>query len=199
MPAVKRNLAMVVVLLLSSAPALAATGGTPVTLSHSGYLLDASDQPQSANVGMKFRVFDALSGGTLQWEGVCASVQVRNGYYAVLLGGSACVGSTANTPDPVLETSDLPAGAARFLEVEVAGITLSPRLVAATVPTAAQAKDSDALGGHPASDFAPSAHQHAGSDLTGASRPWRRAATGTTSPEGHRPSRRARTRTPSAR
>src|SRR4051812_18678618 len=88
--------------------AQAGSGGAPLTLSQSGYLLDSADAPISGANALTFRVMDALTGGTTQWEGACATVAVDRGYYTVILGSSACVGSSAGGLDPTLDTSDLP-------------------------------------------------------------------------------------------
>src|SRR4051812_12384365 len=99
-------LATACLFLMSAGRVQAATGGDPLTMSHSGYLLDASDQPLTAATSMTFRIFDAVAAGTVQWEGTCGSVAVKNGYYAVVLGASPCVGSSAGGLDSVLDTAD---------------------------------------------------------------------------------------------
>lgn len=113
-------------------------------VSHSGYLLDAADQPVSGTLGMRFRLYDAASGGALLWTGDAAgtpcNVAVARGYYAVVLG-QECGSAIAEDL--------LPAGATRWLEVVIGGVALSPRQHLVPV----SATDSTRLGGEPASAF----------------------------------------------
>ena len=108
-------------------------------VTHTGYLLGTGDAPLSASVTLKLRVFDQPTLGTLQWEGTCTGVAVQGGYYAVTLGDGTCPGSNASGLDPALDSADLPVGATRWFEVEVAGATLSPRAVLTPAPAATSA------------------------------------------------------------
>jgi hypothetical protein len=162
--------ALVVAVSLPPSHARAASGGTPITIAQSGYLLDVSDNPLSSAVTLRFRVFDAPTLGAVQWEGTCAGVQPQSGYYAVALGSASCTGSSAGGLDPVLDTSDLPPGQARWLEVEVANVVLLPRLALHTTASAlvaARALTADLLGTKSAADFAGVVHEHALADVTG--------------------------------
>src|SRR4051812_29369559 len=76
----------------------------PITVAHSGYLLDATDAPVSGPRSMTFELYDA--GGTAVWTSAACSVVLEGGYYAVMLGG-ACNGT------PALDSSHLPAGERR--------------------------------------------------------------------------------------
>lgn len=159
---------LVLLCLLLAGPARAATGGLPVAITHTGYLLDAGDSPVTGTLSLTFRVLDGSTGGTLQWEGSCPAAQVQRGYYTVVLGGADCAG-TGGAGDTVLDTSDLPAGGARWLETQVGATVLSPRIALSAVPNAAvasRALDADRLGGLAPTAFAPAAHTHAASAIT---------------------------------
>lgn len=115
----------------------------PLVLSHSGYLLDASDRPLSdLALGMTFRLYDQdapVGSQILVWSASC-TVAVRNGYYGALLGGASCGAG--------LDTSHLPIDAARYLEVSVGPAALLPRLRVTSAPSAAVAArslDTEAL------------------------------------------------------
>lgn len=134
-------------LCLASAPALAATGGRALTLTHSGFLLDSADAPVNAPaLSVTFRIFDQsaqVASEQIQWQATCA-VRVVAGYFTALLGTGACAGAD------VLDTADLPADAARWIEVSIGDIPLSPRLTVNAVPVASTAQvalDSERFGG----------------------------------------------------
>jgi hypothetical protein len=61
---------------------------------------------------MTFRIYNALTGGTLLWNSGAMSVNVNNGLFTVQLNAPASVWS----------------GAERFLEIQVGATTLSPRV-----------------------------------------------------------------------
>lgn len=122
---------------LSALPAVAAVPAGGLAVTHSGYLLDGNDRAvTNASLGIVFRIFNVrLSGETseqLVWESRRCTVDVRGGFYTVLLGDT-CNGETP------LSSTHIPPGETRYLEVSIEGVTLLPRLYLATVPTAAVA------------------------------------------------------------
>lgn len=109
-----------ILLLCLQAPGYAAVPGL---VNFQGSLLDASKLPRTGNYAMTFRICDSLAGAcTIP----CAvgnpclwtedqNVAVANGVFSVQLGGVAAI-------DPAVF-----GGAARYLEIVVAGETLTPR------------------------------------------------------------------------
>lgn len=116
-----------------------------VVLQHSGYLLDAGDQPiDMPAAALSFRLFASGTGGTPSWTGTC-SVAVKRGYYAVALGESC---------GPALTSATFASGGAGWLEVVVGTTVLQPRGRLGAFPAAATADEAQLLGGIPASGFA---------------------------------------------
>jgi len=120
--------------LLCAALALAsgAFGGVPQTISYQGYLTDDAGAPLTGPVAITFRLFDQLTEGTEAWAETHETVQLDDGRFSVGLG----------------EVTALPAdvGQLLYLEIEVNGQTLSPRLPLRSVPYALQAGTVDAGG-----------------------------------------------------
>jgi len=86
-------------------------------MSYQGRLTDAAGNPITGNRDMIFRLYTSNSGGTPIWEEAhtgASRVTVSNGLFNVVLGGL--------TPLPVSEFHQ-----PLFLEIVVAGETLSPR------------------------------------------------------------------------
>lgn len=113
----------------------------PVVVSHTGYLLNASDEPVNAPASMTFALYAAAAGGSSTWigdagGGAPCTVAVRAGYYAVQLGGGCGSG---------LDTSHFPPSAPPYLEVRVNGVTLTPRQPLNVVPAARTSDDAQAL------------------------------------------------------
>jgi hypothetical protein len=130
-------------ILLAAAP-LAALAD-PIAVNHAGRLLDSNDAPVNAPaLGMQFRIYTTLNVGDsleeLVWESSTCTVEVKNGYFSVTLGQS-CSGT------PSLDSTHLPASAARFLELTLDGAKLLPRLALTPAPVAAVARNSERLGG----------------------------------------------------
>lgn len=72
-------------LLLACLSVLGVAHAAPETLLHQGRLLDASGEPLQGAQTLDFALWDAAADGTRVWSGQ-ASVQLENGYYAVVLG-----------------------------------------------------------------------------------------------------------------
>ncbi len=104
---------------------------SPTIISYQGTLFDSSGNPVTGNVGMTFRFYSALTGGTKLWEEAhtgANAVPINNGLFHVLLGGL--------TPIPTSVWSS----ASVYLGILIAGETteLSPREMVGAVPFAMQ-------------------------------------------------------------
>src|SRR5207237_253531 len=114
---------------------------------HSGYLLGAGDVPTDGAVSLRFRIYVNAGDAGAAWDsgaGGCA-VTARAGYYAVVLGAD-CGGA--------LTTAELPAGATRWLEVQVGTTALAPRVALVAAAGASEAVNALGLEGHAAAYFA---------------------------------------------
>lgn len=139
--------ALIVMLAVS---ARAAAAEAPVVMTHVGQLLESDDDPvTNPALSVLFRIFSSESPSVELppvWSAECV-LEVNGGRYSVLLGGPGCEGDG-------LDTSDLPLGAKRYLEVSVAGQALLPRMLVSSVPTAQSAGDAQRLGGVAAESYA---------------------------------------------
>jgi hypothetical protein len=127
-----RGLFLVVVMLGVAFFSTGAFAAVPLTLTHQGRLLDATDKPVNGFFDITYRVFEAPSGGAPLWTEVHASVPVADGLFSALLGSTVPLsadvfgggGSGGALAPP------------RYLEVTVGGATLTPRLALSSVPSA---------------------------------------------------------------
>ncbi len=135
-------------LLAAFAAHLQAVGNPPELVSYQGYLVDANGVPLGTDVGgnpdpanydVIFRIFNASSGGDLLWAEQ-QTITIDAGYFSVLLGEGAVVGSE---PSPALSEVFTGIGAdERFIGVavrfEVGGefTDILPRLRLLTSPYA---------------------------------------------------------------
>ena len=99
----------------------------PLLMNYQGRLTDpATGLPRVGTFDMMFRVYDALSGGTLLWEEPHPGVSVTQGFFSVQLGETTSLGTLF-----VGGASDS-FGALRFLELAIgsgaSAETLAPRL-----------------------------------------------------------------------
>jgi hypothetical protein len=79
----KSAMAVVLVVLLYG-PAFAEI---PQVISYQGKVTDTSGNPVAdGNYTMRFRIYDAVSAGTLKWDSGAQSVGVSGGVFSVLLG-----------------------------------------------------------------------------------------------------------------
>ncbi|MBI4325985.1 MAG: tail fiber protein [Chloroflexi bacterium] len=150
-----RRAALLLLLALAAGapPARAANAEPPDRLTYQGFVVDANglalgnDAPKSYDV--VFRIFDGSSGGTRLWSEQ-QTITVDKGYFSVLLGEGAAVGTEAR---PVLSTLFAnQTASARYVEITVKGIgpggadsTIVPRLRLLTVPYAFLAKQASQL------------------------------------------------------
>jgi hypothetical protein len=126
LPVIAKPLALVCVAL---ALAAAARADVPRTISYQGYLTDDAGQPLTGPVAITFRLFGQLTGGTEAWSESHPTVNLDEGHFTAALG--------TNTALPADFSQAL------FLEIEVAGETLAPRLPLRAVPYALQAASVD--------------------------------------------------------
>src|SRR4051812_49131332 len=118
---------MKAIALLAGILPLFASAQAPQKLGYQGRLLDASGAPVNGVVAMKFELFDLATAGASTGWSETQSVAVADGYYAVVLGDTTPVPSSAlGGPD-------------RFLEITAGGSVLSPRQRVESVPYAISA------------------------------------------------------------
>jgi hypothetical protein len=126
------NRTALVIALLASATARAAV---PKVLSFTGTLADAAGVPvPDGSQDVTFRFFRSVSGGTAFWQNTYA-LQTVSGVFTALLG----------TNSAVLEPSFFATDQV-WLEIEVAGDVLGPRMRVVSVPYALAAATLDCVG-----------------------------------------------------
>jgi hypothetical protein len=118
----KRWLAVSVLSALVALTILAGVHAQGVTqpFTYQGYLRQGGAPLNNPSQSMRFRIFDALTGGTMLWDSGALTVNVSNGLFTVQL----------NPPVSVWT------GADRFLEIQVGTTTLSPRVRIGATPYA---------------------------------------------------------------
>jgi hypothetical protein len=105
----------------------------PKLLNYQGYLTDTLGIPVTdPSLSMAFAIFDDPSAGTLFWNETQSSINVSKGIFHVLLGGVTPI------PDSVFNDRN-----ERWLELTVAGQTLSPRTRIVSMPYAYNATYAD--------------------------------------------------------
>ncbi len=105
--------------------------GAPGVMNYQGYLENSSGQPISGTVTLRFRIYDASSGGTNVWDETQAGVSVSNGFFNVLLG------SVTPLTAAIFDSTT------RYIQVSVdtgSGFTDLPRQRLGSVPYAFQAE-----------------------------------------------------------
>ncbi|MBN1461460.1 MAG: hypothetical protein JXA57_18180 [Armatimonadetes bacterium] len=104
---------MGLVVLLSGAPARAEV---PQVISYQGKVTNTAGDPVAdGSYTMRFRMYDASTGGNLEWDSGSRTISVSGGVFSVLLGES---------PQPAL---NLPFDEDYYLLVTFAGVDQSPR------------------------------------------------------------------------
>ncbi|MBI5743726.1 MAG: hypothetical protein HY952_04185, partial [Elusimicrobia bacterium] len=109
---------------LFAAGLAAAQAAVPYRVSFQGRL-DDGGSPATGTRAFVFKIYDALTGGTLLWTSQTESVAVTNGVFSVVLE----TGAPAN-----LSTGTF--SGARFVEISVDGTLLSPRETVVSAPYA---------------------------------------------------------------
>ncbi|MCU0613239.1 MAG: hypothetical protein MUE60_15825, partial [Candidatus Eisenbacteria bacterium] len=92
------------------------TAEIPTVISYQGKVTDTSGNPVAdGSYTMRFRIYDAVTAGTLKWDSGDRSVAVAGGVFSVLLG---------ETPQPTL---GLDFNQDYWLAVAFAGVDQTPR------------------------------------------------------------------------
>ena len=94
--------------------------GVTQPFTYQGYLRQGGAPLNNPSQAMRFRIYDALTGGTALWDSGALTVNVSNGLFTVQL----------NPPVSVWT------GADRFLEIQVGTTTLTPRVRIGATPYA---------------------------------------------------------------
>jgi len=131
----KRNFIIFLFAAAALAAALPAASAVPARINYQGKLEDGG-APVTGTRSFVFKIYDALTGGTLLWTSQTNAVGVLNGVFSVVL----------ETGTPVNLSSATFAGA-RYVEITVDGTLLSPReeVVSAPYSLMAQALSSNAI------------------------------------------------------
>jgi hypothetical protein len=118
----KRWLAVSVLSALVVLSTLAGVHAQGVTqpFTYQGFLRQGGAPLNNPSQSMRFRIFDALAGGTMLWDSGALTVSVSNGLFTVQLNPPASIWT----------------GADRFLEIQVGATTLSPRVRIGSTPYA---------------------------------------------------------------
>jgi hypothetical protein len=118
----KRWLAVSVLSALVALTILAGVHAQGVTqpFTYQGFLRQGGVPLNNPSQSMRFRIYDALTGGTMLWDSGALTVSVSNGLFTVQL----------NPPVSVWT------GADRFLEIQVGTTTLTPRVRIGATPYA---------------------------------------------------------------
>lgn len=125
LPARRHGLALALgAILCLAAPAAAAVPGQ---VSYQSLLLDPNGLPVNGSVDLAFRLFDALTGGTVVWTETIPGVFVLDGVYQATLGAATPLSPSLISSGPL------------FLEVQVDAETLAPRQPLLAVPFAIRA------------------------------------------------------------
>lgn len=82
----KRALSIVVILVIGLLIVQPATAKIPPLIRYQGTLVDSNNVPLEGNHTLVFRVYDALTGGTVLWTESQTAVPVSRGIFNVLLG-----------------------------------------------------------------------------------------------------------------
>jgi hypothetical protein len=94
--------------------------GVTQPFTYQGFLRQGGAPLNNPSQSMRFRIFDALTGGTMLWDSGALTVNVANGLFTVQL----------NPPVSIWT------GADRFLEIQVGATTLTPRVRLGATPYA---------------------------------------------------------------
>ncbi|MCK5033035.1 MAG: hypothetical protein KAS18_05355, partial [Calditrichia bacterium] len=104
----------------------------PQLLNYQGRLTDTNGDPLNGSYSIQFLIYDVLTGGSDVWQETHSSVNITDGVYQVLMG-------SVNPFTPDLFSSSID----RYLEIIVAGETLTPRTRFTSVSYALQTAHSD--------------------------------------------------------
>jgi len=132
---------------LKSATPIAASAPTavPSLVPYSGTVGPESGKLLTGEANVTFQIFKDEAGGEALWSEIQAVALDATGHYTVQLGAT----SPNGLPSDLFAT-----GEARWLEVQIAGQNIQPRVLIASVPYALKAGDATTLNGLPASAYA---------------------------------------------
>jgi hypothetical protein len=118
----KRWLAVSVLSALVALSTLAGVHAQGVTqpFTYQGFLREGGAPLNNPSQSMRFRIYNALAGGTMLWDSGALTVNVSNGLFTVQLNPPASIWT----------------GADRFLEIQVGTTTLTPRVRIGATPYA---------------------------------------------------------------
>jgi hypothetical protein len=134
----------------------AAWADVPSKMSYEGRLTDNAGNPITVATSINFEIYDAVSGGNSVWPGETHVITPEsNGVFSVILGETTAI------------TSEVFSGASRYLQITVAGETLSPRTQILSVGYAFKAADAQAIDGQSATDLDNKYVEVAGDTMTG--------------------------------
>jgi hypothetical protein len=94
--------------------------GVTQPFTYQGFLRQGGAPLNNPSQSMRFRIYDALTGGAMLWDSGALTVNVANGLFTVQLNPPASIWT----------------GADRFLEIQVGATTLSPRVRIGSTPYA---------------------------------------------------------------
>jgi hypothetical protein len=103
----------------------------PSTMAFTARLTDLAGAPIDGTVDVTFRLFDAASAGAMVWEESHDALAADGGLLYAELGGADALDAAVFD------------GSRRFLEIEIDGDVLGPRLALATVPYAVRAAEAE--------------------------------------------------------
>ncbi len=131
-PTVLLGLFCTALLLLSASHARAQANARPPTqLTYQGFLTDGNGLPFGStapvNKTVIFRIYDALTGGTIKWSSQQV-VTVDKGYFSALLGQGSAVGTEPFSADLSSVFTGGSTVSDRYLELTADGTTIAPRL-----------------------------------------------------------------------
>jgi hypothetical protein len=123
---------------------VSAASAVPRLVRYSGVVKEVAGKPLQGAVEVSFSLYEDQEGGSAIWSERQAVEADALGRYAVLLGATQAEGLPAEI---------FASGKARWLEVEVQGLSPQPRVLLVSVPYAMKAEDAERLGGRKATDF----------------------------------------------
>jgi len=134
---------LMLVLIIFSVIASVSFASPPTKISYEGRLVDTAGNPITVSKAVTFKIFDSLTGGTTLWTSSTYTVVPESrGTFSVLLGSNS---------DPI--NASVFNGSDAYLELTIAGETLSPRMQLVTTPYSFKSSDSENLAGLAASNY----------------------------------------------
>ncbi len=125
----------------------------PNLIKFSGTARDTRGEALNGVLGVTFALYHEEQGGAALWRETQNLTADRSGHYSAALGLTSAEG---------IPTELFTSGEAQWLSVQIAGQPEDRRILLLSVPYALKAKDSETLGGLPASAFALAGKQNAG-------------------------------------